>query len=44
MLKNVKSDEELEIPAFMRQRGMMASRRPVPVAPSASNFGRRPIR
>jgi cell division protein FtsZ len=44
MLKNVKSDEELEIPAFMRQRGMMASRRPVPVAPSASSFGRRPIR
>jgi cell division protein FtsZ len=44
MLKNVKSDEELEIPAFMRQRGMMASRRPVPVVPSAGSFGRRPIR
>jgi len=35
MLKNVKSDEELEIPSFMRQRGMMASRRPTPAAAGA---------
>ncbi len=29
-LKNLKSEEELEVPAFMRQRGMLASRRATP--------------
>jgi cell division protein FtsZ len=29
-LKNLKSEDELEVPAFMRQRGMLASRRTAP--------------
>ncbi len=47
MLQNVKSDEELEIPSFMRQRGMMSSRRTTPTSSptaNAGNFIRRPLR
>lgn len=47
MLQNVKSDEELEIPSFMRQRGMMSSRRTTPTSSptaNAGNFVRRPLR
>lgn len=47
MLQNVKSDEELEIPSFMRQRGMMSSRRATPTSSptaNAGNFIRRPLR
>lgn len=44
MLKGLKSEEELEIPSFMRQRGMMASRRPAPVAPTPNASCRRPLR
>ncbi len=52
-LRNIKSEEELEVPSFMRQRGMLASRRPAPVinATSPNNgksigmgMGRRPTR
>ena len=44
-LKNLKSEDELSIPSFMRNRGSLASRRPNP-APSQmaqpTGFGRRP--
>ena len=52
-LKNLKSDDELEVPAFMRQRGMLASRRPASVGNTPSSktgigvgvgMGRRPTR
>lgn len=43
ILKNVKTDEELEIPSFMRQRGSIASHRPVQAAASAAPAARRPM-
>jgi cell division protein FtsZ len=46
-LKGIKSEDELAIPAFMRQRGMLTSRRPSPTpTPSAQQFNpaRRPLR
>jgi cell division protein FtsZ len=36
LLRNIKTEKELEIPAFLRQRGLMGStRRPEPVRPAA---------
>jgi len=50
-LKNLKSEDELEVPAFMRQRGALASRRPAPACNTPSSrmgmgmgMGRRPVR
>ena len=46
-LKSIKSEDELAIPAFMRQRGMLTNRRPSPTpTPSAQQFNpaRRPLR
>ena len=50
-LKNLKSEDELEVPSFMRQRGMLASRRPAPVVNNTPahqsvgmGMGRRPMR
>jgi cell division protein FtsZ len=52
-LRNLKSEDELEVPSFMRQRGMLASRRPAPVTNATSpnngksvgmGMGRRPTR
>ncbi|RJO62465.1 MAG: cell division protein FtsZ [Dehalococcoidia bacterium] len=52
-LKNLKSEDELEVPSFMRQRGMLASRRPAPAADTPPSYtrvgmgagmGRRPTR
>jgi len=50
-LKNLKSEDELEVPSFMRQRGALASRRPAPVSNTPSHgmgmgtgMGRRPVR
>jgi cell division protein FtsZ len=46
MLKNIKSEDELAIPAFMRQKGMLNSRRPAIPSPMAqpANPNRRPLR
>ncbi len=52
-LRNLKSEDELEVPSFMRQRGMLASRRPAPLTNATSpnngksigmGMGRRPTR
>jgi cell division protein FtsZ len=35
LLRNIKTEKELEIPAFMRQRGLIGARRPEPARPAS---------
>ena len=35
LLRNIKTEKELEIPAFLRQRGLIGARRPEPARPVA---------